>query len=373
MKLRVAMFYHSLVSDWNHGNAHFLRGVASELMAAGHQVCIYEPGNSWSRDNLLAERGPAAILDFQLAFPHLRSHVYQSVHEIPELLDGVDLALVHEWNEPALVAAVGQQRRQRADLRVFFHDTHHRAITARHEMDRFDLTEYDGVLAYGQSLKTAYERLGWGKQVHVWHEAADTRTFYPRPREIESGDLIWVGNWGDEERSEELREFLIDPVRELRLRARVHGVRYPQEAVDELTSAGIEYSGWLPNFEAPRAFSEFALTVHVPRRPYTQQLAGIPTIRPFEALACGIPLLSAPWSDDEHLFRVGQDFLMVNDGTAMKNAMRDVLADSELRQSMIRSGLETIRSRHTCKHRADELIDIYQVAAPATEWNEVNA
>jgi spore maturation protein CgeB len=40
-RLRVVMFYHSLLSDWNHGNAHFLRGIASELKARGHEVQVY--------------------------------------------------------------------------------------------------------------------------------------------------------------------------------------------------------------------------------------------------------------------------------------------------------------------------------------------
>ncbi len=48
--------------------------------------------------------------------------------------------------------------------------------------------------------------------------------------------------------------------------------------------------------------------MHIPRRPYVESLPGIPTIRVFEALACGIPLISAPWSDSEALFRPEQDF-----------------------------------------------------------------
>jgi spore maturation protein CgeB len=367
------MFYHSLVSDWNHGNAHFLRGVATELIAQGHHVSIYEPSASWSRDNLLAEHGPGAILDFQLAFPGLHSHIYQGTQEINALLDGVDLALVHEWNEPELIAAIGRSRRNDQQLRVFFHDTHHRAITAQEEMGRFDLCDYDGVLAYGASLRAAYQSLGWGKQVQVWHEAADTRTFYPREAEANEGDVVWIGNWGDEERTEELREFLIRPVREAHLKARVHGVRYPQAAIDELAGSGIEYRGWLPNFEVPEVFSRFRATVHVPRRPYTQQLAGIPTIRPFEALACGIPLVSAPWRDEENLFRVGQDFLMVHSGIEMTQALLDLTHDDDLRKNLTGSGLETIRSRHTCRHRVQELLEIYCAVAPIEQLAEVNA
>ena len=43
--MRIVLFCHSLISDWNHGNAHFLRGIASELQACGHHVAAYEPAN----------------------------------------------------------------------------------------------------------------------------------------------------------------------------------------------------------------------------------------------------------------------------------------------------------------------------------------
>src|SRR5579875_1389186 len=366
MKLRIAMFYHSLVSDWNHGNAHFLRGVAAELQARGHELRIFEPENSWSRQNLLEDRGPDALAGFERAFPNLTSTRY-SPHGLAmdEWLDGVDLVLVHEWNEPQVVSAVGEFRRYNTRLRAFFHDTHHRALTARQELSRFDLSNYDGVLVYGASLKRAYERHGWGRQAHVWHEAADARVFYPRPGAQKNGDVVWIGNWGDEERSEELREFFLEPVHNLKLQAEVYGVRYPAEALEELGRCGVRYGGWLPNFEVPAVFAQFRATVHVPRRPYTRELPGIPTIRPFEALACGIPLVSAPWQDSEGLFRIGRDFLMAQNGQQMEQHLRDVLTDESLAQNLAQSGLETIRARHTCAHRVNELLAIYDAIRPA--------
>jgi len=51
--MHFVMFYHSLVSDWNHGNAHFLRGVVRELLARGHRVDVYEPQHGWSLACLL--------------------------------------------------------------------------------------------------------------------------------------------------------------------------------------------------------------------------------------------------------------------------------------------------------------------------------
>ena len=365
MRLSVAMFYHSLVSDWNHGNAHFLRGVAAELQARGHEVRIFEPENSWSRQNLLEERGQEALSAFECVFPHLKSTRYSPEHlQTGEWLDGVDLILVHEWNEPDLVAAIGEYRRRNGSVRILFHDTHHRALTAEQELSRFDLSNYDGVLAYGASLKRAYERRGWGRQVHVWHEAADTRVFYPREAECIAGDVVWIGNWGDEERTEELREYFLTPVQNLKLAAHVYGVRYPAAALQELVQRGIRYGGWLPNFEVPQVFAQFRATVHVPRRPYTHELPGIPTIRPFEALACGIPLVSAPWRDEERLFRVGEDFLMAQNGAQMQLQLSDVLNDPELAASLRAHGLETIRARHTCAHRVDELLGLYIGMAP---------
>jgi spore maturation protein CgeB len=115
-------------------------------------------------------------------------------------------------------------------------------------------------------------------------------------------------------------------------------------------------------------FARHLATLHVPRRFYTQVLPGIPTIRVFEALACGIPLVSAPWDDCEHLFRIDRDFLMVRSAAEMTRAIRDLKDDPDLRAMLVRNGLETIRTRHTCAHRADELLAIGERArAPTLE------
>jgi spore maturation protein CgeB len=89
-------------------------------------------------------------------------------------------------------------------------------------------------------------------------------------------------------------------------------------------------------------------------------LPGIPTIRVFEALACGIPLICSPWEDVEGLFRPGADYLTANSGREMKEQLSALLNDEGLRNSVIRSGLETIRARHTCAHRIDELLRIFR-------------
>jgi spore maturation protein CgeB len=357
--VRIVVFCHSLVSDWNHGNAHFLRGVCSELIARGHAVDVYEPHDAWSVSNLVAEHGDAPLVRFARAYPLLKSRRYRHAElDLGKALAEADLVIVHEWNDHGLVKRIGEHRRAHAHYRLLFHDTHHRSVTDSASMAAYDLREYDGVLAFGKVVRDLYIEHGWAQHAWTWHEAADTRLFQPVQGVAREGDLVWIGNWGDEERTAELQEFLLEPVRRLRLKARVHGVRYPADALSCLERAGIEYAGWLPNYEAPQVFARFALTVHVPRRPYVAALPGIPTIRVFEALACGIPLVSAPWDDVEHLFAPGEDFLVARNGAQMERHIRALLNDTELARALAERGRNTVLERHTCAHRVDQLLAI---------------
>jgi spore maturation protein CgeB len=265
---------------------------------------------------------------------------------------------VHEWNSPELIKAIGEVRRRR-DFVLLFHDTHHRLVTERAAVRSCDFAAFDGVLAYGEVLRRLYLAERLVERAWTWHEAADTRRFKPLKGRKPAGDLVWVGNWGDGERAEELMEFLIRPVKTLGLKARVYGVRYPDHARAALADAGIEYGGWLANFEVPEVFAQFKMTVHIPRRPYVKTLPGIPTIRPFEALACGIPLVCSPWRDAEHLFTPGKDFLTARDGAQMTRHLQSLASSESRRARLAAQGLASIRTRHTCAARVDQLMAIH--------------
>jgi spore maturation protein CgeB len=355
--MRVVMFYHSLVSDWNHGNAHFLRSIARELQHRGHHVVIYEPRDGWSLANLVEEHGCEPIARFHDAYPDLRSTVYDLASlDVDRALDNADVVLVHEWNSPDLIARLGAHRAAHPRYLLLFHDTHHRSVTETAGIAAFDLRGFDGVLAYGRVIRDRYLREGWARRAWTWHEAADTTVFQP-VADRRDGDLVWIGNWADDERARELEEFLLGPVSRLGLRASVHGVRYPEAALAALAAAGVRYQGWLPNYDVPRVFARFRLTVHIPRRPYTTTLPGIPTIRPFEAMACGIPMISAPWDDVEGLFAPG-DFVIARNGHEMQAHIRALLEHPGEAQEMARRARRTILARHTCAHRVDELLAI---------------
>ena len=112
--MRIVIFCHSLRSDWNHGNAHFLRGITTELQARGHDVAVYEAADAWSARNLAAEHGEAALDAWRAAYPDLPVTLYDPARlDVDRALDGADVVLVHEWNEPNLVSRIAAHRRHR--------------------------------------------------------------------------------------------------------------------------------------------------------------------------------------------------------------------------------------------------------------------
>lgn len=328
--MKAVVFAPSPAFDGSHGNAHFLRGVVSELQGRGHEVAVFDPAADWSRADPMLDAG----------------------------LDDAEVVLVHESNDPELVRQIGRHRARHGGYRLFFHDTDHRACTAPEEMSRYDLSDYDGVLAYGEVIRRIYLERGWAERAWTWHEAADTRVFHPIEGIEPDADLVWAGDWGGRERSAELRRFILKPARQLRLHGSVHGGRYPGSARLQIRLSGLHYRGQVPNRQLPALFARHRLTVDVPRRRLVEALPGIPTIRAFEAMACGIPLISSPWDDCEGLFEAERDYLLARDTMEMREAMQAILEFPEFAAKLRQSGLETIRTRHTCAHRVDELLAI---------------
>jgi len=180
------------------------------------------------------------------------------------------------------------------------------------------------------------------------------------PGSAKKSEVVWIGNWGDDERSAEICKYLLRPSAEMpEYRFTIFGVRYPAQALAALEYAHARYGGYLPNLDGPATFAQARITLHIPRQQYVRAMAGIPTIRVFEALACGIPLISAPWLDCEQLFRP-DDFRVAHSTGEMKTALRELLTNAKAAEQQAARGLETILARHTCRHRAEQLTSICQ-------------
>jgi hypothetical protein len=114
--MRIVYFTHSLRSCWNHGNAHFLRGVLRELVHAGHEVLAFEPKCLEPRATCMSEQGAARAMHGGAFYPELSVARYGRGFAIEEALDGADLVIVHEWNAPGSSPRIGALRRRGAAL-----------------------------------------------------------------------------------------------------------------------------------------------------------------------------------------------------------------------------------------------------------------
>lgn len=357
---RFAFFYQSVISDWNHGNAHFLRGLMRALQRRGYQVTCYEQADNWSLQNLLAI-APDAVQQFQASFPDLAFERYALDATLEAWLRSriadADIVLVHEWNAPEVIRLVGQLAGQ-LSRRVLFHDTHYRVVLDDRYRAELGLEQYTDILAYSPSVAQRYHDLGF-RRVHVLHEAADTSVFAPRSL-AKTSDVVFVGNYGDGDRSDELEDFVFGPRAELPgLRYHVYGVRYPESVIHRFNNGlDITYGGWLPNISVPEVYSAARVVLHVPRRQYVELLPGTPTIRVFEALASGACLISLPWQDSDRLFEAGRDFAVAHTPREMRDVIAWLVADEAARTEFGAHGYRTILARHTCDHRAEQLLDL---------------
>lgn len=303
--------------------ARFVHGVIAELGELGHSVDALEP----TRD--------------------------QTAAELVAGLDDPDLVVVHDSSPPELVGEIGSHHRRRDDYRLLLHATDRAAET--NGIDTLDLSGYDGILAGEEAIRHDYLDAGW-ERAWTWHEAADTRIFHPLPAIEPEADLISFASWADGARGAALRNLLLRPARQLRLRGAVHGPPAPRSARLRLRLAGLRHGPPVSDHAIPELFARHRLTVQIPSQPTP--------ISPVEALACGIPLIAAPGGDDG-LFRPEQDYLVARDCAETREAMQAIIELPDFAAELGQRGLESVRAGHTCAHRAQELLEISGVLSGA--------
>jgi spore maturation protein CgeB len=221
------------------------------------------------------------------------------------------------------------------------------------------LENYDAVLSFSPAITAIYQRDFGLPHVYTVHEAADPDLFRPIALPKEQ-DVVFIGNWGDNDRNETLETYLLQPSNLLPdLRFAIYGVRYGAALLERIAREyRAHYRGWVANYRAPLVYAASKMSLHLPRQQYTSTIYGTPTIRVFETLACGLPLISLPWPDTDELFCAGEDYLVVKDQAEMVEAIRHLAADPAARKKLGDSGRARILAHHTVRHRARQIIGI---------------
>ena len=281
--MRVVMFYHSLVSDWNHGNAHFLRGVAGGAACArGHEVSVFEP-RGWLEPRRIwcASTARRRSTAFERAYPDLHEHSYDA----RDAGSGPGAGR----RRPGARARVERPRPGRsASASIAAGTARLPAAVPRYAPSLRHRPREHGAPTISRLRRRAGVRRGDSRDLPASAAGRSasgpgtrprTRASSGRSRGRRARRAIWSGSATGATRSAraELHEFLFEPVRALGLRRAVYGVRYPRAALDGARRGRHRVRRLAAELSTcPQRLRRYRVTVHVPRRPYVDGAARDP-------------------------------------------------------------------------------------------------
>jgi spore maturation protein CgeB len=343
----------SITSSWGNGHATNYRALVRELAARGHDVLFCERDMPWY----------AAHRDLP-ELPHGRLCLYGSVGELIERAEAdvreADLVVVGSYVPDG--ATVAEWALETASGVTAFYDIDTPVTLAKlssgdHEylapwlIPRFDLyLSFTG----GPTLARLEEEYG-ARRALAFHCLVDG-DFY-RPLDVpRRWDLGYLGTYSDD-RQPMLEELLLEPARRAPdLRFVVAGPSYPD---DVRWPANVERIEHLAPSEHPAFYCAQRFTLNLTRA-HMRKAGWSPSVRLFEAAACGVPILSDSWPGLHDVLARGSEVLVAERARHVLAVLRSF--GERRRDTIARRARWRVLREHTAAHRVDLLER--EVAAP---------
>ena len=345
--MRVVVLGLAITSSWGNGHATTYRALVRGLATRGHDVLFLERDQHWYRDNRDLPQPP-----------YCRVELYEDVGELAERfgddLRDADLVILGSYVPEGIEIADVLFRVARGCTAFYDIDTPvtlaalERGSTDylhRRHVPRFDLyLSFTG----GPTLDRLERDLG-ARCARPLYCSVDPETYYPEPDAPKDFDLGYLGTYSAD-RQPTLDRFLIQPA------ARWHGGRFviagPQYPDDMAHPPNVERITHLSPREHRTFYNRVRFTLNVTRQDMIA--AGFsPSVRLFEAAACGTPIVSDEWKGLETVLTPGTEILLARTGQDVLGYLRD-MPDCE-RLEVGRSARRRVLRAHTSVHRAIEL------------------
>jgi spore maturation protein CgeB len=348
MQLDIVFLGLTLTSSWGNGHAVTYRGLVRELVRAGHRVLFLERDVPWyaaHRDLPRPEAGELAL--------------YGSLEELEALhadrVAAADLVLVGSYVPQGIDVARWVLRT--ATGRTAFYDIDTPVTVAALEQQRCEyltselVPRFDLYLSFtgGPMLRTLERRHG-ARRALALHCSVDPEIYRPVETPLR-WELGYLGTYSAD-RQPALEALLLEPARALPERSfTVAGAQFPPSIVWPDNVERLEH---VPPSAHPRFYCSQRYTLNVTRQDMIA--AGwSPSIRLFEAAACGVPILSDAWAGLEHFFEPELELHVVRSGADVLRWLRE--EDDEALQARGRRARARVIAEHTAAHRARELVD----------------
>jgi spore maturation protein CgeB len=343
--MNILFFGLSITSSWGNGHATTYRALVRALVAAGHRVTFFERDQPWYADNRDLHSIEGA-----------RIHLYEKPEDLTQYgaeIRSADAAIVGSYVPEAI--SLAHLLFSEVPGVVAFYDIDTPVTLAKLEagdfeyIDRKTIPKYDLYLSFtgGPTLKTLEKKYG-ARRAQALYCSVEPQHYFPE-QSVPKWDLGYLGTYSAD-RQPGLQQLLLAPAQELsERRFVVAGPQYPEEILWPANVARIEH---LSPAEHRRFYNQQRFTLNLTRQ--AMRKAGYsPSIRLFEAAACGVPIISDHWPGIEAIFTPDEDILIAQSPGDVVSFLRDL--SPERARNIGRRGRERILAEHTAAHRARQL------------------
>lgn len=336
----------SITSSWGNGHATTYRGLVRELCNRGHSVLFLERDVPWYGANRDLPHPPYGVTALYANLEELNYAHADAVRE-------ADLVIVGSY-VPDGIAVIDWVMSQRRGPSAFYDIDTPVTVAALESGDaeylaRRQIPELDIYLSFtaGPLLKRLQTRFG-ARRAAPLYCSVDHDVYYPEPQELK-WDLGYIGTYAAD-RQPGLERLLIESARQCsEARFVVAGPSYP---ADIQWPANCERIDHISPADHRRFYNSQRFTLNLTRADMIR--AGYsPSVRLFEAAACGVPIISDYWQGLDTLFSIGREIFIAHSASEVLWLLRD-LPEAEARTAGERAR-ERVLAEHTAAHRAFEL------------------
>ncbi|HEX8312148.1 MAG TPA: glycosyltransferase [Chthoniobacteraceae bacterium] len=336
----------SITSSWGNGHATTYRGFVREFAARGHDVLFLERDQPWYASNRDLSAPPFCRTELYEDLPELRARFAAEVESADAVIVG---SYVTEGVE------VGEWVTQLATGATAFYDIDTPVTLAKLERGDYEylaphlIPQFDLYLSFtgGPTLERLEKEHG-SPHAEAFYCSVDPVSYHPETVELQ-WDLGYLGTYSDD-RQPTLEKLLIEPARRLpQQRFSVAGPQYPEAIV---WPANVTRFDHLSPDRHRTFYNSQRFTLNVTRADMIK--AGYsPSVRLFEAAACGTPIISDDWDGLDALFTPREEILIAHSAAEVEEMLRDI--PEEERLTIGNRARARVLAEHTAAHRAAQL------------------
>jgi spore maturation protein CgeB len=344
--MRIVILGLAITSSWGNGHATNYRALMRQMHERGHDVLFCERDAPWYASRRDLPRPPWG-----------RTSVYSSLEELRRRhsrdVGDADLVVVGSYVRDGPAVAHWALETTRGVTAFYDIDTPITLAKLARSDEEYLTAElvgrFDLYLSFtgGPTLDVLRREYGARRPI-AFYCLVDPRTHAPR-RVPMKWDLGYLGTYG-EDRQAQLEALLIEPARRAGdLAFAVAGPQYPPEIE---WAANIERIEHLPPSDHPSFYCGQRFTLNITRADMRRS-GWSPSVRLFEAAACGVPVISDRWDGLDSILTPGEEILLADGPGEVLRILTDV--DDASRREIGRRGRRRVLAEHTAAHRVELL------------------